>query len=92
VDGASPRRAQEHRDGLSLLSGERAPLGTRRGRRALSCYRQAILVLRRFLDATRATQLACDNQISGPTAYRYLHEAIDVLAEPARARRAARGR
>jgi hypothetical protein len=49
----------------------------------LGCYRQAILVLRWFLDATRVAQLARDNQISAPTAYRYLHEAIDVLAAAA---------
>jgi hypothetical protein len=63
-----------------LLSGERARRGTRPGRRALGCYRQAVLVLRWFLDATRVAQLACDNQVSSSTAYRYLHEAIDVLA------------
>lgn len=39
-----------------------------------------ILVLRWFLDATRVAQLATDNQISLATAYRYLHEGIDVLA------------
>jgi O-methyltransferase involved in polyketide biosynthesis len=39
-----------------LLSGERARRGTRRGRRMLGCYRQAILVLRWFLDATRVAQ------------------------------------
>ena len=66
-----------------LLSGERARRGTRRGRRMLGCYRQAILVLRWFLDATRVAQLARDNQISASTAYRYLHEAIDVLAAAA---------
>jgi len=37
-------------------------------------------VLRWFLDATRVAQLAADNQISSSTAYRYLHEGIDVLA------------
>jgi hypothetical protein len=66
-----------------LLAGERARRGTRRGRRALGCYRQAIMVLRWFLDATRVAQLALDNQVSGSTAYRYLHEAIDVLAAAA---------
>jgi DDE superfamily endonuclease len=66
-----------------LLAGEQARRGTRRGRRALGCYRQAIMVLRWFLDATRVAQLALDNQISGSTAYRYLHEAIDVLAAAA---------
>jgi hypothetical protein len=37
-------------------------------------------VLRWFLDATRVAQLATGNQISSSTAYRYLHEGIDVLA------------
>ena len=56
-----------------------------------------MLVLRWFLDATRVAQLARDNQISSSTAYRYLHEGIDVLAAAAPrsarqpARRAFRG-
>ncbi len=54
--------------------------GTRRGRRALSCFRQAVLVLRWFLDGTRMTQLARDNAIGQSTAYEYLHEGIAVLA------------
>jgi hypothetical protein len=40
-------------------------------------------VLRWFLDGTRIAQLAVDNQISESTTYRYLHEAIDVLADTA---------
>jgi DDE superfamily endonuclease len=63
-----------------LLDVERRRRGTRRGRRALGPWRQAVLVLRWFLDATRVAQLAVDNQISPSTAYRYLHEGIDVLA------------
>ena len=63
-----------------LLNDERYWRRTRRGRRALTCYRQAVLVLRWFLDATRVNRLARDNQISLSTAYRYLHEGIDVLA------------
>ncbi len=39
-----------------------------------------MLVLRRFLDTTRVDQLARDNRIGISTAYRYLHEGIDVLA------------
>lgn len=66
-----------------LLAGERAQRQTRRGRRALGCYRQAVLVLRWFLDATRVAQLALDNQLSSSTTYRYLHEGIDVLAAAA---------
>lgn len=63
-----------------LLAAERARRRTRHGRRALSCSRQAVMVLRWLLDATRLSQLAVDNQVSSSTAYRYLHEAIDVLA------------
>lgn len=63
-----------------LLAAERKRRRTRSGRRALGPWRQAILVLRWFLDATRVAQLATDNQISLSTAYRYLHEGIDVLA------------
>src|SRR3954471_14958011 len=65
----------------ALLAAERRGRGTRRGRRALGCYRQALLVLRWFLDGTRLAQLAADNAISTSTAYRYLHEGIDYLHE-----------
>ena len=67
-----------------------APLATDRPRRrirpkrrALGCYRQAVLILRWFLDGTRLAQLAADNAIGRSTAYRYLHEGIDVLAAAA---------
>src|SRR3954449_12392223 len=52
-----------------LLAAERRRRGTRGRRRALGCYRQAVLVLRWFLDGTRLAQLACDNRIgrSRPT-------------------------
>lgn len=66
-----------------LLAAERARRGTRRGRRALGCYRQAVLVLRWFTDGTRLAQLIGDNRLSSSTAYRYLHEGIDVLANSA---------
>ena len=49
----------------------------------LGCYRQAVLVLRWFLDGTRLAQLAADNRIGSSTAYRYLHEGIDALAAQA---------
>src|SRR3954466_24965 len=67
----------------ALLAAERRGRGPRRGRRALGCYRQALLLLRWFLDGTRLAQLAADNAISTPTAHRYLHEGIDVLAAAA---------
>jgi DDE superfamily endonuclease len=63
-----------------LLEQERYRRQTGAGRRALTSRRHAVLVLRWFLDGTRVAQLAADNQISSSTAYRYLHEGIDVLA------------
>lgn len=63
-----------------LLMMRRTELGTRRGRRALGGYRQAVLVIRWFLDGTRLAQLAVDHGIGKSTAYRYLHEGIDALA------------
>src|SRR5512142_3350237 len=63
-----------------LLAAEQRRRGTRSRRRALSCYRQAVLVLRWFVDGTRLAQLAAGNRIGRSTAYRYLHEGIDVLA------------
>jgi hypothetical protein len=57
-----------------LLAAERRRRGTRGRRRSLGCYRQAVLVLRWFVDGTRLSQLAADNRIGRSTAYRYLHE------------------
>src|SRR3954447_4274486 len=59
-----------------LLAAERRRRGTRWRRRALGCYRQAVLILRWFLDGSRLAQLAGDNRIDRSTAYRYLHEGI----------------
>jgi len=64
-----------------LLHAERLRRGTRQGRRALTCFRQA--VLRWLLDGTRMSQLARDNTISLSTGYDHLHEAIMVLAAQA---------
>jgi hypothetical protein len=66
-----------------LLAAERRRRGTRGRRRALGCYRQAVLLLRWFVDGTRLAQLATDNRIGRSTAYRYLHEGIDALAAAA---------
>jgi hypothetical protein len=63
-----------------LLHAERSRRGTRTGSRALSCFKQAILVIRWFLDGTRVSQLAIDNAIGKSTVYDYLHEGIGVLA------------
>jgi hypothetical protein len=66
-----------------LLHAERLRRGTRQGRRALTCFRQAVLVLRWLLDGARMSQLARDNTISLSTGYDNLHEAIAVLAAQA---------
>jgi hypothetical protein len=50
-----------------LLWLRRRELGTRRTRRSLGCYRQAVLVIRWFLDGTRIAQLAVGNGIGGST-------------------------
>lgn len=65
----------------SLLVAFRMRIGTRRGRRAASCRQQALLVLRWFRDGTALRILARDLGIGISTAYRYLHEGIDVLCE-----------
>jgi hypothetical protein len=64
----------------TLLHAERLRRGTRARRRALGCFKQAVLVIRWFLDGTRVKQLAADNGIGKSTAYAYLHEGIAVLA------------
>ncbi|MET9914878.1 transposase family protein [Streptomyces sp. NPDC006476] len=63
-----------------LLRDRRAEIGTRCGRRALGCFKQAVLILRWFIGGTRLAQLARDNSLSTSTAYRYLHEGLSVLA------------
>ncbi len=64
----------------SLLRDHRIAARTRKGRRALGCFKQAVLVLRWFPDGARLAQLACDNGLSVSTSYRYLHEGLAVLA------------
>jgi hypothetical protein len=63
-----------------LLHAERQRRGTRKKRRALSCFKQSVLVLRWLLDGTRTSQLVRDNKVSTSTGYDYLHEGITVLA------------
>lgn len=64
-----------------LLDAERRRRGTRKDTRALGTYKQAVLVLRWFLDDTRMSALARDNAISASTAYDYRDEGIAVLAD-----------
>jgi hypothetical protein len=63
-----------------LIHQHRALVGTRCGTRVLGPFRQAVLVMRWFLDGTRVRQLAADNAVAASTAYTRLHEAIDLLA------------
>lgn len=63
-----------------LLHAERVRRATREGTRALGTYKQAVLVLRWFLDDTRMSALATDFAISRSTAYEYRDEGIAVLA------------
>ena len=64
----------------ALLHAERVRRGTRKDTRALGTYKQAVLVLRWFLDDTRMSALARDNALSLSTAYDYRDEGIAVLA------------
>ncbi|KOS56716.1 transposase family protein [Rhodococcus rhodochrous] len=76
-----PRPLAQHL--AALLQVSRRERGSRRGRRALTPFRQAVLVLRWFRQGTALTALAHDAGISIATGYRYLHEGIDVLAAQA---------
>lgn len=67
----------------SLLHAERVRRGTRKSRRSLTPFKQAVLVLRWFLDSTRVRQLAVDNEIGKSTTYTYLDEGFTVLAAQA---------
>jgi len=62
------------------LAAHRRAHDVRPWQRAATPYVQAILVLRWFKEATDLPILARDARISIATAYRYLHEGIDVIA------------
>jgi hypothetical protein len=63
-----------------LLAGRRREIGTRNGTRALSCWNQAVFTLAWFRDRPDIRRLGLGFGISQATAYRYLNEAIEVLA------------
>lgn len=63
-----------------LLRAERVRRGTRKDTRAVGTYKQAVLVLRWFLDDARMSGLARDNGIASSTAYAYRDEGVAVLA------------
>ena len=66
-----------------LLAERRGEIGTRRGTHALTCWKQAVFVLAWFRDRPDIRRLGQGFGISQATAYRYLNEAIEVLAERA---------
>ena len=63
-----------------LLAAERRARGTRRGTRVLTCRRQAVYALAWFRDKPDIPRLGRGFGLSQATAYRYLDEAIEVLA------------
>lgn len=65
------------------LQAHRRAHDVRPWQRAATCWTQAVLVLRWFKDDTAVHLLARDAGVSQATAYRYLHEAVDVIAERA---------
>ena len=67
----------------ALLRAHRHEIGTRTGRRAGTVRTQAKLVLRWFRDDAAIRPLAAEAGLSISTSYRYLHEAIDVIAQQA---------
>lgn len=66
-----------------LLAAHRRCIRTPRGSRALSPFRQAVLVLRWFRERGCVHCLARDAGVSQATGYRYLHEGIDILVDQA---------
>ena len=66
-----------------LLAGHRRELGTRTGTRALTCWKQAVFALAWFRDRPDIRRLGQGFGTSQATAYRYLDEAVEVLAAKA---------
>ncbi|MEV4139364.1 transposase family protein [Dactylosporangium sp. NPDC049742] len=66
-----------------LLADERRARGTRRGSRALTCWRQALFALVWFRKREDIAVLGAGFGISRATAYRYHDEAVSVLAAQA---------
>jgi hypothetical protein len=66
-----------------LLTERRREIGTRDGTRVLTCWMQALFVLAWFRDRPDIRRLGQGVGISQATAYRYLNEAVEVLAAKA---------
>jgi hypothetical protein len=63
-----------------LLAARRREVGTRKGTRRLGCYRQALFALAWFRDKGDLPRLGRGFGLPQSTAYRYLDEAITLLA------------
>ena len=66
-----------------LLAAERRARGTRRGSRALTCWKQALFVLAWFREREDLAVLGAGSASAGPPPTRYHDEAIGVLAAQA---------
>lgn len=66
-----------------LLAAHRHSIGTRRHTRALTCWRQALMLLVWFRKNEDKTLLGAEFGVSRATAYRYLAEGIQVLCTQA---------
>lgn len=66
-----------------LLWAERRLRGTPKGSRALTCFWQAVMVLRWFRGERDIPKLGRDHKVSRATAYRYVDEVVEVLAAQA---------
>lgn len=73
-----PRELVQHV--ARLLRAERRKLGTRPGTRALTCFYQALLVLVWFRKGEDKTTLGAGFGVSRATTYRYVAEAVRLLA------------
>ena len=63
-----------------LLAARRRQIGTRKGTRRLTCYKQALFALAWFRDKGDIPRLGRGFGLPQSTAYRYLDEVIEVLA------------
>jgi hypothetical protein len=66
-----------------LLRTERKARDTRKGTRVLTCWVQAVFAIAWFRDRPNLARHGAAFGISQATAYRYLHEVIDVLTDRA---------
>ncbi len=65
------------------LGAARRAVGTRPWQRAATVHAHVVLVLRWLRHRTSVHDLAADAGISDATAYRYLHEGLNVIADHA---------